>query len=375
MKPVAALLVALGAAAHAQSTLPEWTLGASPQVTIGDDGTPRTEFQYISAVARLSNGNIAVVHPATNEIRVFDRRGAFVGAFGRKGQGPGEFEFLIWAGRAGDTALIFDGSLRRIQSVLLTPSPRLVGEQLVTIEAPEGESGIHGRLPDGRWLAQGLAMPEPTKKTGPYRIPGYIGVANRTLTGPVQWQPRMSDGDAFAYIEPGRGLSLKVRAFPAALISIVSGNAIWFGDGATDSLHRLDPATGRHEVIRLEAGDLVTTAMVDAARARELEIARRRNDSVVTQLRYGPDYLPKRLPSYSRLVAGSRGEVWVEHGTAAQTDATHYLVLSSSGTSVARLTTPAGFRIREVGTDYVAGVHTDDDGVQTVRVYSLKRSR
>ena len=373
MRSVAALLFGLSATAHAQSALPEWTLGASPLVTVEADGTPRTEFQYISAVARLSNGNVAVVHPATHEIRIFNAKGAFVSTFGRKGQGPGEFEFMIWAGRAGDTTLIFDGSLRRIQSVVLTPSPRLVGEQLVTLEAPEGELSIHGRLPDGRWLAQGLAMPEPTKKTGPYRIPGYIGIANRTLTGPVQWQPRMPDGDAFAYIEPGRGLSLKVRAFPAALISIVSGNAIWFGEGATDSLFRLDASTGQRKVVRVQRGDVVTPVMVDAARARELEIARRRNDSVVIRLRYGPDYLPKRLPSYSGLVTGPRGEVWVEHGTAAQIDATRYLVLSSSGTNVARLTTPAGFRIREVGTDYVAGVHTDDDGVQTVRVYSLKR--
>lgn len=375
MRSVAALLFGLSATARAQSALSEWTLGASPLVTVEADGTPRTEFQYITAVARLSNGNVAVVHPATSEIRIFNPKGAFVSAFGRKGQGPGEFEFMIWAGRAGDTTMIFDGSLRRLQRILLVPTPRLVGEQLVTIEAPEGELGIHGRLPDGRWLAQGLAMPEPTKKTGPYRIPGYIGVANRTLTGPVQWQPRMPDGDAFAYIEPGRGLSLKVRAFPAALISIVSGNTIWFGDGATDSLYRLDASTGQRKVIRIERGDLVTTPMVDAARARELEVARRRTDSIVIQLRYGPDYLPKRLPSYERLIAGPRGEVWVERGTAAQTDEAQYLVLSSSGTRVARVKVPGGFRIREVGTDYVTGVHTDDDGVGTVRVYSLKRGR
>ena len=70
MRSVVALLFGLSATARAQSALSEWTLGASPLVTVEADGTPRTEFQYITAVARLSNGNVAVVHPATSEIRI-----------------------------------------------------------------------------------------------------------------------------------------------------------------------------------------------------------------------------------------------------------------------------------------------------------------
>src|SRR4051812_11262194 len=95
-------------------TLPEWKLGATPQLAIGAEGSAATEFQNVRSVWRLSNGNVVVVNPPTRAIRIFNAKGAYLSSFGRHGQGPGEFEFIEWVGHGGDTAIVFDGGLRRI---------------------------------------------------------------------------------------------------------------------------------------------------------------------------------------------------------------------------------------------------------------------
>ena len=48
-----------------------------------------------------------------------------------------------------------------------------------------------------------------------------------------------------------------------------------------------------------------------------------------------------------------------------------WLVLDPAGKPKASVLVPPGFRITEVGPSYVLGVHTDADGVETVRLYQL----
>jgi len=46
-------------------------------------------------VCRDRQGNIYILDAGSNRIKKFDRKGKFVTSFGRKGKGPGEFEFLL----------------------------------------------------------------------------------------------------------------------------------------------------------------------------------------------------------------------------------------------------------------------------------------
>src|SRR5215204_2076344 len=112
----------LAVSAHAQAT---WTLSAQPTVSIGNDGTPATEFSRIEQVMRLSGGRTAVVNAATNDIRIFGARGEHLKTFGRTGAGPGEFRALMFAGRSGDTAFLYDRSLKRIIVAHLGDEPRV----------------------------------------------------------------------------------------------------------------------------------------------------------------------------------------------------------------------------------------------------------
>ena len=95
-------LLNLALAFQVQNSIPTWTLSATPNLTIQDDGTPATQFESIMGVGRLSNGGIAIANRGgTNDIRIFDARRRHVTSFGRTGSGPAEFRRLEWVGQSG----------------------------------------------------------------------------------------------------------------------------------------------------------------------------------------------------------------------------------------------------------------------------------
>ena len=83
-------------------------------------------------------------------------------------------------------------------------------------------------------------------------------------------------------------------------------------------------------------------------------------------------HLPEFLPQTESLISGAN-EVWVQEYAGYDQAPTRYLILGSDGARRGRVAVPPGFRIKETGDDYVLGVHTDEDGVERVRLYRLTR--
>ena len=76
-----------------------WRIGSEPTVSIGEvDG----EEPYLLHVAwdatRLGDGRIVVTNTSTQELRVFDARGAYLETWGGAGEGPGEFHRTLAGG-------------------------------------------------------------------------------------------------------------------------------------------------------------------------------------------------------------------------------------------------------------------------------------
>ena len=73
------------------------------------DGDENYIFGQISALAVDNKGNVYVTEREVGEIRKFDSNGQFVIKFGRKGQGPGEFEFIMYMNtKANGDLLVYD---------------------------------------------------------------------------------------------------------------------------------------------------------------------------------------------------------------------------------------------------------------------------
>ena len=85
-----------------------WKVVDSPLVDIGD-------VDHVLGPVRLSDGRLAIANAGTNEVRIYDARGAHLKSSGRAGSGPGEYRNLvgIWAGPA-DSLMVSDILVRRL---------------------------------------------------------------------------------------------------------------------------------------------------------------------------------------------------------------------------------------------------------------------
>src|SRR5688572_24224209 len=102
-------LVLAATSCHKSSTLTGKAAQLSDTlVRIGGEGVAETEFQGVVGAVRLSTGEIAVADRGSNQIRYFGPDGTFRRAFGRAGQGPGEFRYIGTLSRFGDTLAIYD---------------------------------------------------------------------------------------------------------------------------------------------------------------------------------------------------------------------------------------------------------------------------
>jgi hypothetical protein len=382
--PFALVVAAAMAACHpsarqerADTAVPDWRLGPAPLLTIGGNGSTETEFSRVAGAWRLSNGAIGVANAGSGETRIFDARGTFAHALGRTGGGPGEFRDMGWTRCYGDTVAIYDRVLRRITTILEDGAPRLLATLPLTIRDDRAINGVtvEGRLPDGRWLVRAELRPD-LKLRGVQRIPSRSGLAASSGTGSIEWLTEAPDMAVIVSNPAGsqKMVDVVAGAFPPSFIQAVSGSAVWFGDTATDTIVRIDVATGARKTIKLlDPAAPVTRAMVDAARARDLAAARSPKERELVEVEYAAANVPPRLPAFEALVPGTAGELWVQIPAASRSAPARYLVLSASGSAIARVAVPAGFRAMDIGRDYVVGLHQDADGVEAVQTFALTR--
>lgn len=84
---------------------------STPRLTIGEeDSEPEYQLYRVFGAAKTSAGQIAVVNQGTQELRMFDSEGRFLGANGRQGEGPGEFRaaFTLHVAASGDSLWVGD---------------------------------------------------------------------------------------------------------------------------------------------------------------------------------------------------------------------------------------------------------------------------
>ncbi len=109
-----AMSSACSGSAPAKSDIQNWTLAATPSVTIGTrEADPGHELARVSG-ARLQGGWIVVANSGSHEIQRFDSTGNIAGIEGRKGRGPGEFEGIMSLSPApADSLYVFDTENQR----------------------------------------------------------------------------------------------------------------------------------------------------------------------------------------------------------------------------------------------------------------------
>ena len=353
-----------------------WTL-SDRETTIGSVDDPEHVFDPIAHMTLGSDGLLYTTHPGEDVVRRWTAEGAPAGSLGRKGEGPGEFQYPYTLGFHGDSlwvwdvlanrASYFDTAGRFLGSASSRTNPGGGGDPFLRPVAPLRDGTFMGLAPP---MSTAIARGELTET--PYVRMDSEG-RSLGLIWTQRWEPRDVFGGSFLSQPFG---DADLSGFGKRGLVVVERRA-WTGEG--DAAVRISEIDFN--------GDTIFAAAVPSEPA---PLAGERFDSVVTDwiegAARGPArggeiveaaYRPAYLPAVRDFVAAEHGTIWLQRFDPVASDAGEnvheWWVLNGEGNPVARALTPVDLELKLVTDDAVWGIVRDDLDVEYIVRHRLIR--
>jgi hypothetical protein len=356
-------------AAFNAAALEQWRLDDEPAFTVGAaDGSPDQLLYRVQGARRLPDGSVAILNAGSHEVRIYDAAGTLRSTAGRRGGGPGEFDFPLGFGVfPPDTLVVYDATERRVS--LFLPDGSFVDSR----SAAMGLSGLNGFL-DAETAV--LSAPASTPRSQRDLVTRYSFVVRvvSLATGAADTVATVDGAETLQTVIGGERIITTPVPFTAN-----PSTRVFRGE-----IHVVDPV---HPEVRIYGRDgrlarilrtgLPARAMDRGEFERELADAL---DAVEPAARRAAARLadqaiaPAARPFFDRLVIADNGETWLriyEPPTAAAHD---WLVLDRAGAPFAQVSVPATFWIYQVVDDHVLARHVDGLGVEYVRLHRVTRA-
>lgn len=368
-----------------------WPLDSLPSdsltllTSIGGDPEDSVHFlQGVSGPVLLSDGRLVLTDIASSSVRMFDAQGAMIRRFGRMGGGPGEFPRGVFGlfRCAGDSLFIreprrisvFDSSGVFVRYVAVEPteagwSPTPVGVSDDCSRFLLTESASQLLEQDGGLVAQ-----------------------SRT-----RWQNQSGQTSDILFSQTGRraaNVRWMDRERPVPLPWYASGvvavhDTIMVSGSTSTPEVMLRTASGKpYRIVRWNAPVIDVSArdreQFEERRAAFLELHADER-AVFPDLSVLPT--AKTKPVFSTVLLSSTGEVWVREypdsdvgypgifRTAATAPVRWLRFNGTDGHFLGVVHVPPDLQITTVNGDTILGITTDEDEVETVRVYRLSTTR
>ena len=324
----------------------------------GDESHER-QFARITSMAFAPNGHLVVVDRDNFAVSVLDRSGTEITRWGAEGQGPSEFEARPVSVAVSDAGMVAIRSFQRIDMFTLDGEP--VRSHVADVA-----------MLDLAFDAQGGVVARTRPVRGLEAVMGEEGVREQVM--------RVPDGDVL-WTAPRPGPppgSFQLGAVHALLADLGQGRIV-VGVNDEYDLTVLDASSGRK--LGSATRDVTlrgpTEAFNDAIRAEGLATATTELDrSIANSMVYG-DPFPVVV---STLGGPPGGAVWVRRGIGVGDDLAppvgdgnwtlvlYDLFHGDSYEYIGTVELPQGLTLMAGDSERVAGVHTDDLGVHSVRV-------
>ena len=308
-------------------------------------------FGSTRSIVRLANGALAILDESSQTIRVFGAAGESLREIGRRGAGPGEFQFPMWFGECRpDTLFVIDPATARVS--LFDSQGRFVRQHpfksrgsmmacdvtgqvlrldiIGSTEMPSEQSPLY----QGTVALVGFDAPDRVLDT----IPLY---RNR----PMGQQGWIASANGTVYV--GRGDSGFVES--------------WRPGDSTRTRHPLGTA-----------GRAPTAAQYQAEIERWLRMLSRPEDRVRPREILERIPAPAAMPAFRALVADPTGAVWGVTSPAGEA-VTVLEGIDSLGRPFQPLRLPGDLEVQAVGRDYVLAIAEDADGAQRVILFKMTR--
>lgn len=368
------------------SSLSRWRLSARPLLSIGGaEGQGSTEFSGVVGVIRLDDGRVVVADAGSSELRFFSATGTFLFKRGGVGGGPGEVRGLDALVFALDTLYALDafggahlfsrsGTFARRIPYRMGPTAQFGGD-------PDGV--IAGSALVGRHVVKDWQRKPPGLDSLEIRVLAPEGDSHRVLgTFPSQRTFRLATDRytrAIAYSP-----ELAVAAFP---LEICASFTAMYEVTCHDTLGR-NTRVIRRDVRSRTVTDSMKRAWRDGMTGRLPGGGSRLQGSLLAhreRVARTTEFM-RALPALSRLLAARTGELWIadfqpsdgivsNSGAGGRVPAgpSRWNIFAASGAWSGTITLPPRFRLFDAGHDWVAGVARDQDDVERVEVWQLRR--
>ncbi len=349
-----------------------WRFSDEPLLHIGVlEGDPSYQLFRVAGAVRLSDGRIVIANSGTNELRYYDSTGTYLSSSGRKGGGPGEFDGLmsLWVS-AGDSLHTYDWRNRRIS--VFDSSGNFVRSITLHLLTQAGGFVNHvSQFSDGSLL---------------------IGVQQMFASGDIKSGLRR-DTVLYLHLDPGGividtagrfpggemyvkssadGIEASTRAFGRFPYVAVHQDGFYYGssDAYVIGFYSADGRLRR--LVEVARPNLpVTSGDIERYKQELFDDA----DDEAERQRYERLYadmpFPETMPAYETFRVDAGGNLWVGDYRKPGDDQPRWTVFDPDGVMLGVVETPQGFRVYEIGNDYVLGRWTDELDVEHVQLYEL----
>ena len=337
-----------------------WTL-SERETKIGSVDDPDHIFNPILRMALGPDGLLYTLHEGEGTIRRWTADGGPAGTLGRKGEGPGEFQYPYGVGFFGDSLWVWDFLASRVSYFDLEGA--FVGS--ASVRAARGSPDEPAARPvaplrDGSFMGLVLAgrhaISGGTRMERPYvRLDATGGTSARVWAEPLEPHDATSQlfGDTHLSGFGRRGL-------------LVVNRRVWTGEGE---------ATVRVSEIGFD-GDTIFTATVPYD---PVPLTDERFDSAV-RAAAGPSaseaqirealYRPPYLPAVSHLIGAEDGTIWLRRFDPVELETGEQVfewwVLDGEGAPLAWARTPVGLDVRLITDDVVWGIERDELDIEYI---------
>lgn len=369
--------LSLPCAVLAQS-LPELKLTRELRIDAAEhDLTP------ITFLAVAPNGTIAVQQHQDGTVRFFDARGASLGTFGRKGQGPGEFTNAGRLAWTGDTLIVSDIGTRRF--TLISADRKLVKTVpwAASVAPPGGASA-------------GVAPARVSQARFPLADGSQLVISNFSEESPMPaWLGGGKPGQLYLRLDAIGALGHVLGWMPSTMACSISVST----NGGFE-LSRIQFCPLPMDDVAPDGGRVVLT-YVEEGKTQEYRVAAIRSsgekifdrtisyrpqpipknvrDSIVSAASRSPmpsrrataERIPGFYPPLLRILGGRDATTWLELFTASGDRTWH--VLDAQGNVVGSLMVPRNLQVMAASRDALWGTETDDDGLQHIVRYRVSR--
>ena len=365
-----------------------WRIDPQPIVTIGGqhaDSDTLNEMNLVMGITRLSDGRYAVGVQASHAVRFYDAGGKYLGFAGRRGQGPGEFRQImgVWSTR-GDTLAVLDlGEIEYFSGAgqfIAQGASRTRGDRFVYPSAILSDGSYLGVVyrdyrtppPAGRARHSSPVVRVSRDGTKEDTVAMYLS-PEEIFDGKQPWGAQVAFGGASAVEADDKRFFVSSPLKPEISEFTIAGKQTRFirlpDRGVKPPAEAVKAYREWYLAMPGEDGRPMPPAM-EARRKQALE------RTVFTE----------RMPSFGRLIVDKTGKLWVQRfdyrsvfftpgpaRTQTIAVASRWDVIDSNGRWITTVDLPARFTPVEIGADYVAGLGRDEDDVEQVRVYRLRK--